>query len=129
MPEIFSVLLAGACERRFQPLRIRSECSEYDVDVSGPEGLLPMFGAAFAGVAQKSRAGSHALLKLRRETVERCLRHTQCFEALKTESDAYPVSRAGLSGCAADATNGRRRRINSRPALPSSMRNSTYAAA
>ena len=38
------ILLAGPCKRRFQPLRIRRERSEYDVDVSGTEWLLPMSG-------------------------------------------------------------------------------------
>src|SRR6185436_14593358 len=59
------ILLAGSCKSRLQSLRIRSERSEYDVDVSGPEGLLPMLGATLIGVAQHSGASSHALLKFR----------------------------------------------------------------
>src|SRR5277367_5054096 len=94
------VLPAGSCERRFEPLRIRSKRGEYDVNVRGPKRFLPMFGAAFFRVTQNSGAGRHPLLKLRRETIERCLRHTQCFESLKTEGDAHPcVSRRARRVC------------------------------
>ena len=71
------VCLLGACERRFQLLRVRRECGDDDVDVSGSERLLPIFGTAFAAIAQHFGAGSHALLKLRRKAVERAFRHTQ----------------------------------------------------
>src|SRR3981081_1446503 len=84
----------------FQSLRVRSERSEHDVDVSGPERLLPMFGAALVRVTQNSGASSHALLKLRRKAIERCLRHTKCLEPLKAECDAHPgVARLALRMC------------------------------
>ena len=59
------ILLAGSCKSRLKPLRIRSERSEYHVDVSGPEGLLPMLVLDSHRVAQHSGASSHALLKFR----------------------------------------------------------------
>ena len=54
------------------------------------ERLLPVLGAALADVAQLGGAGGHALPELRREAVERGLRHPERLQALVGEGDGDP---------------------------------------
>ena len=95
------------------------------MDVRRPERLFPVFRAALAGVAQRLRPRGHPLLELRREAVERILRHAQRLEALEAERDAHPgiAGRAGRVGGRGHHVLSRR--ISSRPALRSSMRSNT----
>ena len=56
----------------------------------GAERLLPVLGAALADVAQLGRAGRHPLAELRREAVERVLRHAERLQPLVGEGDGDP---------------------------------------
>ena len=80
IPAQLLVRLASALERRLEPLRIRRDRDEHDVDVRRPERLFPVLGAALAGVAQRFRARGHALPELPGEAVERILRHAERLE-------------------------------------------------
>src|SRR6476660_9283536 len=70
----FLVTFPGSFERCLQPLSIRREGGNHDMDLVCSERFFPVFWTAFAVVAQRFCAGHHSLLKLRRECLERRLR-------------------------------------------------------
>ena len=88
-----------------------------DVDVRGAERLLPVVRDALADVAERGGARRHALAELRREAVERHLRHAERPQPVIGEGDRDPgavrglVRRGGLTRPA-----GGSRRTSSRPA-------------
>ena len=87
--ELF-VRRARALEHRFQPGCVRRQRGERHVDVGGPERLLPVGRAALADVAQLGCPRGHPLPKLRREAVQRVLRHTERLQPLVGESSGDP---------------------------------------
>jgi len=93
------------------------------VHVGCPEWFFPILGAAFACVAEGSRAGSHPLLKLPCEAVERIACTPSAVRPWKVSEKLAQASPAGLVGLAAEATTLPALRINSRPAVRSSIRN------
>src|SRR5205823_13221184 len=86
----FLVTFPGSFERCLQPLGIRRDGGNHDMDLVCSERFLPVFWTAFAVVAQRFCAGHHSLLKLRREGLERRLRYAQHLQALIAQCDAHP---------------------------------------
>ena len=80
------MLLDGGLE----PRGIGRERGQRDVHVGSTEWLLPVGGAALPHVAQLDRARRHPLLELRREAVERVLRHAERLQALVGEGHGDP---------------------------------------
>ena len=114
------LLVGPACplDDRLEPLGVGRERGQRDVHVRRAERLLPVLGAALADVAQLGRARRHALPELRREAVQRVLRHAERLEAVVGEGDGDPGvagrvgRRSGRSrrrGAAAAPARGRRR--------------------
>jgi hypothetical protein len=61
---------AGPLDHRRQPRGIGRQRRQRDMDIGGPERLLPIAGAALADVTEVGRAGRHALLELGCEAVQ-----------------------------------------------------------
>jgi hypothetical protein len=60
------------------------------MDIGGPQRLLPVVRAALADVAQFGRPRGHSLPELRREALQRVLRHTERLQALVGEGSGDP---------------------------------------
>ena len=116
---------AGLLGDGLQPRGVGGEHGDGDVDVAGAERLLPVLGAAVADVAQLGGAGRHALPELRREAVQRLLRHAERLQAVVGEGDGDPGAVRGLGRRAGPSRRAAcSRRTSARPAARSSMRSS-----
>src|SRR5215207_5595483 len=71
------IRLPGALQRRLEPLSIRRDRGQHDVDLRRSERLFPFVGAAVAGVPPVFCACGHPLLELRREAVQRVPGNTE----------------------------------------------------
>src|SRR5262249_47161206 len=89
-PWQFLVSLPRLIKRRLEPLGIRRDRYEDDVDFRCPERLFPISGAALAGVSQLFRARGHPLSDPRGEAAERTLRRAKGFKPLVGKRDAHP---------------------------------------
>ena len=81
--------------------RVRRQDREGDVDVRRAERLLPVLGVALADVAELAGARGHALAELRREAVQRRLRHAERLQPVVGEGDGEPGAVRGLVRAAA----------------------------
>ena len=95
---------ARLLDHGLQPLAVRGERRQGDVDVTGAERPLPVLRTAVADVAQQRRAGRHPLSELRREAVERALRDPERLQPVVGEGDRDPgvVGRIGRGSSAVD---------------------------
>ena len=75
---------------RLEARRVGREHRQRDVHVGRAERLLPVLRAALADVAELGRARRHPLPELRREAVERVLRHAERLETVIGEGDGDP---------------------------------------
>ena len=79
--------LAGLVPRGAELGLVGGEDGDGDVDVGGAEGLLPVVGTAFTGVAQDLGPGRHTFAELRGEAVQGRLRHPERLQPLVGEGD------------------------------------------
>ena len=93
---------AGSFECRRQLLAAGRKGGHDDVNIGRSKRLLPMLRTAFAIVPERLGTCGHSLLELRRETIERGLRHTQRFQTLIGQCDADPGIAAGGVCCRSD---------------------------
>ena len=82
-PGEFLIRFPGAREYALEPRRVGRERAKPDMDVRGPERLLPILGGALTDIPQFCGARGHALLERQRKAVERVLRNAQRLEALE----------------------------------------------
>ena len=87
---------ARLLDHGLQPLAVRGERRQSDVDVAGAERLLPVLRTAVADIAQQRRAGRHPLSELRREAVERALRDAERLQAVIGEGGRDPGVVGGI---------------------------------
>lgn len=83
-----------------EPVLVRGEHRDGDVDVGAAQGFLPMVGTTLTDVTQDLGPSRHALPKLGDEAVEGRLRHAERLQPLVGESDRQRrIARlAGLTG-------------------------------
>ena len=89
---------AGPLDHRRQPRGVGRQRRQRDVDLGGSERLLPVGWAALADVAELGRAGRHALPELRREAVQRLLRHAERLQARVGEGNGDPGAAGRVGG-------------------------------
>ena len=93
-----SLRLACLVDHLLEPLAVRGERRDGDVHLRASERLLPVLRAALAVVAEVRRARRHPLAELRREAVERGLRHPEGLQAVIREGDGDPGIVCGIRG-------------------------------
>jgi hypothetical protein len=94
------LLVGAACplDHGRQPRGVGRQRRQRDVDIGGSERLLPIGRAAVADIAELRRARRHALPELRREAVQRALRHPQRLQALVGEGNGDPGAASRVGG-------------------------------
>ena len=67
-PVEFLIRRPGARKYTLEPRRVGGERAEPDMDIRGPERLLPILGGALTDIPELCRTRRHALLERQRES-------------------------------------------------------------
>src|ERR1700730_13970413 len=81
----FVMTLSRSLQHRLEALVVLRIDRQRYVHVRSAEWIFPVGGSVITDIIQNGRARRHALTEFLGETIQRCLRHSQCLETLITE--------------------------------------------